>query len=87
MSASAAIFTPPGASASNPHSMPLDAKLAVVVRRAAVKLPSEIGRQLLALIEPVSLAIMAGVVVVWAGAQFFGVSEIAPRPSKRRCAA
>lgn len=61
----------------NPRSMSLEEKLKVVVQRAAAQLPAEIGKQLLALIEPTSLAIMAGVVVVWAGAQFFGVGEVA----------
>lgn len=57
--------------------MSLNEKLKIVVKRASQKLPAQVGNQLLALVEPQSLAIMAGVVVVWAGSQLFGVGEIA----------
>ncbi len=58
-------------------SMSLESRIEAVVKRAAAKLPAEVGRQLLTLIEPQSLAIIASVVVVWAGSQFFGVGEVA----------
>ncbi len=57
--------------------MSIEARIEAVVRRTAAQLPAEVGRQLLALIEPRSLAIIAGVVSLWAGAQFFGVGEVA----------
>lgn len=57
--------------------MTLMGRIRYVVERAAILLPAEVGRQLLTLVEPGSLAIMAGIVTIWAGAQFFGVGEIA----------
>ena len=52
-------------------------KLQEVIQRTAALLPEEVGKQLLALLEPTALAIMATVVVVWAVSHFFGVGEIA----------
>lgn len=52
-------------------------KLGMVVRKAATLLPTDVGRHLLAFVSPSALATMAGVVVIWAGAHFFGVGEIA----------
>lgn len=52
-------------------------KLDAVIRRAALLLPEDVGKELLALIEPLALAIMAAVVIVWAVSHFFGIGEIA----------
>jgi hypothetical protein len=52
-------------------------KLERVLLKAATLLPGDAGEQLKAMVSPTSLAIMAGTLVVWAGAHFFGVGEIA----------
>lgn len=56
--------------------MPLEGRLGVVLRRAAALLPGEVGKRLLALLSPEAIAIMAAVVVLWAGSHFFGAGEI-----------
>ncbi|MDK1235004.1 hypothetical protein [Cronobacter turicensis] len=55
----------------------LSSKLDVVIRKTAVLLPADVGQHLLAVITPEALATMAGIVVIWAGAHFFGIGEIA----------
>ncbi|MBB4006406.1 hypothetical protein [Allorhizobium taibaishanense] len=65
------------ASAASVSGLSVQAKLETVLRKAAALLPADIGNRLLSLISPASLALMAGVVVVWAGSHFFGVGEIA----------
>lgn len=55
----------------------IEERIKLVVENAAPRLPASVGRQLLTLIEPKSLAVVAGVVGVWAGAQFFGIGELA----------
>lgn len=55
----------------------LDARLKIVVTKAAAKLPAEVGRELLKLIEPEALAVMAGVMAVWGIAHFVGVGVAA----------
>ncbi len=55
----------------------LEDRLGAVLHKAAPLLPGNVGRHLLALVAPGSLAIMAGVVVVWAASHFVGVGEIA----------
>lgn len=57
--------------------MGLEEKLGAVVHKAVPLLPGDVGRHLLALVSPEALAIMAGVVVVWAASHFVGVGEIA----------
>jgi hypothetical protein len=57
--------------------MTTEGKIKFVVETAASRLPVAVGRQLLTLVEPKSLGIMAGVLIVWTGAQFFGAGEIA----------
>lgn len=57
--------------------MSLTQKLEAVFRRTGTLLPGDVGRHLLALISPASLAIMAGVVGVWAASHFVGVGEVA----------
>lgn len=52
-------------------------KLGIVLRRAGPLLPGDVGRHLLALVAPQALAIMAGVIAVWAASHFAGVDEIA----------
>jgi hypothetical protein len=54
----------------------LDAKLREVLIRAAARLPGEAGDQLLALVSPESIMIMAGTLLAWAGSHLFGVGEI-----------
>lgn len=58
-------------------SLNLQSRLEIVLTKAAARLPYEIGQQLLAMISPQALATMAAIVVVWAGAHFFGIGEIA----------
>jgi len=68
---------PPPASAKVPvHEWSLKDKFAEALKRTAPKLPGEMRHQFEALLTPASL-IMAGTLAVWAGAQFFGVGEIA----------
>lgn len=55
----------------------VEKRITLVVENAATRLPADVGSQLLTLIEPESLAVVATVLTVWAGAQFFGVGEIA----------
>lgn len=62
---------------SNVSTMSFEARLEAVFRKAAVLLPGDLGRHLLALVSPESLAIMAGVIVIWAASHFAGVGEIA----------
>jgi hypothetical protein len=57
--------------------LPLDQKLTIVVERAAGKLPGEVGRQLVAMVTPGAIAVMAVTLGIWAGSHFFGVGEIA----------
>lgn len=52
-------------------------KLDSVIRRAALLLPEEVGNELLKLIKPWSLAIMAALLVFWVIGHFFVASEIA----------
>jgi len=69
---------PPPASAKVPvHEWSLKDKFAEALKRTAPKLPGEMRHQFEALLTPTSLAVMAGTLAVWAGAQFFGVGEIA----------
>ena len=58
-------------------SLNLQSRLEIVLTKAAARLPYEMGQQLLAMISPQALATMAAIVVVWAGAHFFGIGEIA----------
>ncbi len=55
----------------------LSQKLEAVLRKSEALLPDDVGRHLLAIISPASLAIMAGVVAVWAASHFVGVGEVA----------
>ena len=48
-----------------------------VIRKAAALLPENVGHRLLALLSPKSLAVMAGIIVIWAGAHFAGIGELA----------
>lgn len=57
--------------------MPLTERLGVVLRRAAALLPGDAGGRLAQLASPEALAIMAGVLAVWAASHFVGVGEIA----------
>ncbi len=58
-------------------SLNLQSRLEVVLTKAAMLLPTDVGQLLLSMITPQALVTMAGVVVVWAGAHFFGIGEIA----------
>jgi len=57
--------------------MDLQARLEASITKAASLLPEDIGKQLLVLISPTSLATMAATVVLWAGSHFIGIGEIA----------
>jgi len=50
-------------------------RIKYVVEHAAARLAPDIGRQLLTLIEPSSLATMAAVLTIWTGAQFFALAR------------
>lgn len=51
-------------------------KIAETIRRAILLLPADVGKELMALLDPLALAIVVGVVVVWAVSHFIGVGEI-----------
>ncbi len=51
-------------------------RLAEVLRRSKKNFGPNIGNAIDSLLSPTNLAIMAGVLVVWAGSHFFGVGEI-----------
>lgn len=51
-------------------------KIGETIKRAIFLLPEDVGKELLALLDPVALAIVAGVLVVWAASHFFGVGEV-----------
>jgi hypothetical protein len=53
-----------------------EGRLGEVFVRAAPKLPGEAGAQLAALVEPRSLAIIAGVAAAWIAGHAFGVGEV-----------
>lgn len=57
--------------------MDLRAKLQIVLTKTANHLPVDIGNYLLTMLTPQALATMSGVLIVWGGAHFFGVGEIA----------
>jgi hypothetical protein len=56
--------------------LPLAEKLKIVVEKAIELSPHELEKQLLSLVQPVNLGIMAGVVAMWAVSHFFGAGEI-----------
>jgi hypothetical protein len=69
---------PPGDKAAlDVVSMLIEDRIKYVVEKAAKNFADKVGRQLLTLIEPKSLAITAGVLVIWGGSQFLGVGEVA----------
>lgn len=55
----------------------LKSKLEIVILKVTKILPAEMGQQLMAMLTPQTLAIMAGVIVLWSGAHFMGIGEIA----------
>lgn len=57
--------------------LPLDARIKLVVTNAAGKLPVAVGRELVKLVEPQALALMAGVLAAWGLAHFVGVGVAA----------
>lgn len=61
----------------NVVAMPIAKRLEIVLRKAASLLPGDVGRRLLDLLSPTALAVMAGVVAIWAGSHFVGVGEVA----------
>lgn len=58
-------------------SLPIESKLKLSVENAAKKLPGELGRELLKLVEPQALAVMVGVLTVWGLAHFVGAGFVA----------
>ena len=56
---------------------PPDRKIAEAIRRAIELVPQGVGKQLAALLSPESAAVVAAVVILWAGSHFLGVGEIA----------
>jgi hypothetical protein len=61
---------------SNVAGMRSDQKVAEAMRRSLPHLPAEARNQVLALLEPSSIAIISGTLLIWAGSHFFGVGEI-----------
>ncbi|EMH4161953.1 hypothetical protein RJ498_001184 [Pluralibacter gergoviae] len=57
--------------------MDLQEKLKITLTKSASILPASVGQHLLTLVTPQALSTMAGIVVIWAGAHFFGIGEIA----------
>src|SRR5205814_10256314 len=55
---------------------PLQDKFAEVLRRTPPRLPASMRKEFEALLSPTSLSIIAGTLVVWAGAHAFGVGEV-----------
>ncbi|NJO35578.1 MAG: hypothetical protein HC869_23385, partial [Rhodospirillales bacterium] len=56
--------------------MDTESKLYVVIEKTIPLLPGEAGDYLRQMLQPEALAIMAGVVVVWALSHFVGIGEI-----------
>lgn len=52
-------------------------KLEAVLHKGCVLLPADVAKRILALLSPMSLAIMAGAVAVWAASHLVGVGEVA----------
>lgn len=55
----------------------LEGRLKAAIEATLPKLPRAVGRQLVQLLNPKALAVMASVVIIWAGLQFTGVGEVA----------
>ncbi|HKX31855.1 MAG TPA: peptidoglycan-binding protein, partial [Blastocatellia bacterium] len=55
---------------------PLEDKFAEALRRTAPKLPGSMRHEFEALLNPTTLGILVGTLVVWAGSHAFGVGEI-----------
>lgn len=60
----------------NVAAMSLTDRLAEVLQRSKKHLGTDAGDAIDSLLSPANLAIMAGMLVVWAGSHFFGVGEI-----------
>lgn len=56
--------------------MSLEDRFAEVMRRALPKLPAEMREEFAALLEPEALAIIVGVLAVWAASHYFGVGFV-----------
>lgn len=56
--------------------MEIESKLYVVIEKTIPLLPGEAGEYLRQMLQPETLAIMAGVVLVWALSHFVGIGEI-----------
>ena len=57
--------------------MDLQERLKITLTESASILSENVGQHFLALVTPQALSTMAGIVVIWAGAHFFGIGEIA----------
>jgi hypothetical protein len=56
---------------------PIEERLRTAIEATISKVPSEVGQQLKQLLQPQTLAIAAGILVIWAGLHFTGVGEVA----------
>lgn len=56
--------------------MDLEDRFMVVMQRTAPKLPGDIREEFEALLSPAALAIVVGVLAVWAGSHYFGVGFV-----------
>jgi hypothetical protein len=56
--------------------MSAEEKIGEAMRRSLPYLPGDAGQIVLQMLEPGTLAIIAGTLVVWAGSHFFGVGEV-----------
>ena len=61
----------------NVANMSVTEKLAETMKRAAMKLPKSVGEQLLAMVNPTSLAVMVGVLGAYAASHAVGIGVIA----------
>ena len=59
------------------ESMSLDDRFVSVLHKTVPKLPAEIQEEFAAMLSPASIAIIVGVLVVWAGSHYFGIGFIA----------
>ncbi len=55
----------------------IEDRLGMVFEATIAKVTPEVGRQLKQLLQPQTLAISAGILVIWAGLHFTGVGEVA----------
>lgn len=68
---------PVGMSSTSAATMTLEERFISVLERTVPKLPGDIQEEFQAMLSPASLAIIVGVLVVWAGSHYVGIGFIA----------